>query len=156
MLGFAFCKASSSAVHPAGQRTAQRFVSICNPLPWFTLTNRYLKFANTLSRHPHLASRSRRCLRRGVRTNAIPSSFWKSFKKSSLCVYTFSTSKSANLLSIQFHSCNHENRHVGTKPEVWGSTDRRTDIDMEKVDTTERLARLRELMKKHKVDIYSM
>jgi len=27
---------------------------------------------------------------------------------------------------------------------------------MEKVDTTERLARLRELMKKHKVDIYSM
>jgi len=27
---------------------------------------------------------------------------------------------------------------------------------MEKVDTTDRLARLRELMKKHKVDIYSM
>jgi len=30
------------------------------------------------------------------------------------------------------------------------------DLDMEKVDTTERLARLRELMKKYKVDIYSM
>jgi Xaa-Pro aminopeptidase len=29
-----------------------------------------------------------------------------------------------------------------------------TDLDMEKVDTTDRLARLRELMKKHKVDIY--
>jgi hypothetical protein len=28
--------------------------------------------------------------------------------------------------------------------------------DMEKVDTTERLARLREVMKKYKVDIYSM
>jgi hypothetical protein len=39
---------------------------------------------------------------------------------------------------------------------VWGRTDGRTDIDMEKVDTTDRLARLRELMKKHKVDIYSM
>ncbi len=46
LLGFAFCKDSYSAVHPAGQITAQRFVSICNPLPWFTLTNRYLKFAN--------------------------------------------------------------------------------------------------------------
>jgi hypothetical protein len=32
----------------------------------------------------------------------------------------------------------------------------RTDIDMEKVDTTDRLTRLRELMQKHKVDIYSM
>jgi hypothetical protein len=28
--------------------------------------------------------------------------------------------------------------------------------DMEKVDSTERLARLRELMKKYKVDVYSM
>lgn len=32
----------------------------------------------------------------------------------------------------------------------------RLDIDMEKVDTTDRLTRLRELMQKHKVDIYSM
>ena len=32
----------------------------------------------------------------------------------------------------------------------------RADIDMEKVDTTDRLTRLRELMQKHKVDIYSM
>jgi hypothetical protein len=30
------------------------------------------------------------------------------------------------------------------------------DQDMETVDTTERLTRLRELMKKHNVDIYSM
>lgn len=31
-----------------------------------------------------------------------------------------------------------------------------TDQEMEKVDTTDRLTRLRELMKKNKVDIYSM
>jgi hypothetical protein len=33
---------------------------------------------------------------------------------------------------------------------------RKLDINMEKVDTTDRLTLLRELMKKHKVDIYSM
>ena len=36
------------------------------------------------------------------------------------------------------------------------SPSRRLPIEMEKVHTTERLARLRELMKQHKVDIYRM
>ena len=31
-----------------------------------------------------------------------------------------------------------------------------TELDMEQVNTSDRLARLRELMTKHKVDIYSM
>jgi len=40
-----------------------------------------------------------------------------------------------------------------TRLEIFGG---KQALDMEKVDTTERLTRLRELMKKHKVDIYSM
>ena len=35
------------------------------------------------------------------------------------------------------------------------SSPHRSPLDMEKVHTGERLARLRELMKQHKVDIYS-
>jgi hypothetical protein len=93
-------------------------------------------------------------LRGGARTNAIPSSCWKSVhKESSFLVYALSTPETSNLPSIQLYE--HENRHVG-RPKAWGSTDGRTGIDMEKVDTTDRLTRLRELMQKHKVDIYSM
>jgi len=35
------------------------------------------------------------------------------------------------------------------------STRLRSPIDMEKVNTTERLSRLRDLMRQHKVDVYS-
>jgi hypothetical protein len=93
-------------------------------------------------------------LRRGVRPNAIPSSCCKSVhKKSGFRFYAPSTAETSDLPSIQLYE--RENRHVGWS-EGRGSTDGRIDIDMEKVDTTDRLARLRELMKKHKVDIYSM
>jgi len=36
------------------------------------------------------------------------------------------------------------------------STPLRRPLDMERVDTTDRLGRLRQLMAQHKVDIYSM
>jgi hypothetical protein len=60
-----------------------------------------------------------------------------------------------NFHQIQLHCCELENRHVEWS-EAWGVADGRIDLDMENFDSTERLTRLRELMKKHKVDIYSM
>jgi Xaa-Pro aminopeptidase len=42
------------------------------------------------------------------------------------------------------------------RPRPKPSTDASAKPDMETVNTTERLTRLRELMKEHKVDIYSM
>lgn len=88
-----FYEASSSPLHPTGQKRLRGLPpTFCH------------------HRNPHLASRSRRCLRRGARTNAIPSSCWKSVhKESSFRVYALSTSETSNLPSIQLYE--HENRH---------------------------------------------
>jgi uncharacterized protein (DUF2126 family) len=90
------------------------------------------------------------------RTNAISSSSWESFCQESIaCLYSISIPEPPNFHPIQLHYYELEKRHV-ERPEAWGFTNGRIDTNMEKVDTTERLTQLRELMKKHKVDIYSM
>jgi hypothetical protein len=62
-------------------------------------------------------------------------------------------------ICIRFNSslASQNSRGLFAQLDIAGKTaDGRIAQDMEKVDTTERLARLREVMTKYKVDIYSM
>jgi hypothetical protein len=88
LAGVVFCEASSSALHLAGQVTAQRFVSICNPLPWFILTKTNLKFANNLPPPPpHSISKQKVLAQRVFEPMRYPRAVGKAFKRSPVTVF---------------------------------------------------------------------